>query len=843
MIGLVIVSHSRLLSDGLKQVADAMSRENVPIISAGGMEDNDKTLGTDAIRVLESIQSLTDCDGILIFSDIGSAKLSAETAIDLLEQNIRAKVQICQAPLVEGVLAAAVQSASGASLDDVAREAEQSFTPPSASSITASNDQPLSPHSDDALVREYSISNPLGLHARPAALFVTTMSRFQSDVRIRNITKKSPYVNAKSINRIITLEIEQSDDVSVSADGKDASEALDAMDELAATGFGEGVPHAAQKSTTALRQPVNIRHVDAENNTRLKGIPIAAGYAVAEAQHHRAIPVNVECHHIENSSTEITRLDDAMAKARDELVTLTETSREKIGVYEAKIFEAQQAQLNDPEILECTHKAILENHINAEAAWQQTVQTFITEYEQLDNKVLRARGADLADVGARVLSILAGTDLAKPTMTHPIILCVSELRPSDIPILDMTWIVGICAEKGSKTSHAGILASGLGVPVVFSLGDGLSQISDGDKITIDGVTGSVDCAPDATAVAKAETNRANWFKHVAEADRVKFEPAITVDGHRCRVAANMRGLPEISEIRNSGAEEVGLFRTEFLYMNRTQPPTEDEQFEIYKQAVIGLEQRPLVIRTMDIGGDKPVPYMERDPEDNPNLGWRGLRFGLDNPDISRLQIRAILRAGVEGPVRIMFPMVSTLDEVKAARQQCNAEMSSLASNNIPYGKDIEIGIMIEVPAAAEMAEQLAPHVDFFSIGTNDLTQYIMAADRGNPKVADLFDPFHPAVLRCIHRTILAANNAGIWVGMCGAMAGDPLATPILIGMGLDEFSMNAAQVPAFKLGYRSLSLAACSAMAEKAMSLESAKEVKEHAKMFSNEMLLRGRQK
>ena len=835
MIALVIVSHSREISDGLKRMADAMSRSNVPIVSAGGMDDGDDTLGTDATRVLEAIQSVSDHDGVLVFAAIGSAKLSAEMAISLLDEPDSGKVRFCDAPLVEGILAAAVQSAAGGGIEAVAYEAETAYQPPEAAEEPQEVAGTDTPHSEDALVRDYTIANPLGLHARPAALFVTEMNRHQADVRIRNATKNGGFVNAKSINRVVTLDVTQNNRITVSAEGEDAEAVHAAIVRLVDEGFGEEVPASAKAqavkapapSSAQVRQPV-----EATIDTPLKGIPIAEGYAVAEARHHRTEMPEVQPHAVADPDAEVRRFDDALAQARRDIESLKAESLSKIGDYQAKIFDAHLLQLADPEIVDEVRGLIRSERMNAEAAWQRTLQAMVEAYLRLDDKLLRARGEDLGDVGARVMGILTGAEAEALRFDRPVILCVDRLRPSDVPLLDLQWVQGVCAETGSKMSHAGILASGLGIPVAFGLGLGLATIPNGEEILLDGGAGTLDPAPDAQAIKAMEQKRADWQARKEAAERVKFEPAITRDGVRCRVAANMRDLQDLEAICASGAEEVGLFRTEFLFLNRDEPPDEDEQRGVYREAVKTLEGRPLVIRTMDIGGDKPVPYLSRDPEDNPNLGWRGIRHSLDNPELFQSQLKAILRAGADGPVRIMFPMVSSLSEVQAAKAQVKTATQTLTSAKEDFASDIETGIMIEVPAAAEMADKLAPHVDFFSIGTNDLTQYVMAADRGNAKVAPLFDPFHPAVLRAIRRTIDAAKANGIWVGMCGAMAGDVLAAPILIGMGLEEFSMNATQVPAFKLQVMSLSFEACRTLAAEVAALDGAAEVRGHVEVF-----------
>ena len=847
MIAIVIVSHSRDIADGLKRMADAMSSARVPIMAAGGMDEPDNPLGTDALLILQAIQSVLNEDGVLVFADIGSAKLNAETAIDLLDENQKEKVQFCDAPLVEGVLAAAIQSAGGGALDDVMREAQTAYIPAQVTTELAAQVDKTPPHSQSALRREYDIVNPLGLHARPAARFVTAMNAFASDVRLRNITSDSAYENAKSINKVMTLEVLRDNRISVSAEGADAAQVHDAIQKLIDENFGEGPAQASPKRSeeaTSLvgkralqevvsaelpREQAPLKH---DSGPILKGVAVSPGYAVAPARYIRAATPKVEPRQIADPQAEVARFNQALERTRGEIKGLMDQGRRALGTYDARIFEAHLLHLDDPEIIQTVRERIQTERINAEVAWQQSIGEMVASYRALEDTLMRARGDDLADVGARVLRILLGVKAPATGFDAPVILCLEQIKPSDLMALDFGHVQGMCVETGSKTSHAAILVSALGIPAVFGIGTRLREVEEGCEILLDGTEGTLNIRPDDAAIAAMQRKRDAWRVRVEEAQGLKFDPAVTRDGARCRVAANMAGTGEVETIVNSGAEEVGLFRTEFLYMNRNRAPSEEEQFEAYRQIVVGLKGRPLVIRTMDIGGDKPVPYLQRPLEVNPNLGWRGIRYSLDNDALFQTQLRAILRASAEGPVRIMFPMVSTVDEVLAARREVEKAKAHLVTGGHTFNAAIEVGIMVEVPAAAEMADRLASHVNFFSIGTNDLTQYVMASDRGNPKLSELFDPLHPAVLRTIQRAIVAAKQAGIWIGMCGAMAGDSLATPVLLGLGLDEFSMNASQIAEFKLDFSRLSVRECERLAHEVLALETAQQVRNRIQAF-----------
>lgn len=825
MISIVIVSHSRKLSDGLKDIADAMSQAPVPIVSAGGMDDPENPLGTDALRILDAIHGVMSDEGVLVFADIGSARLNAEMAIDLLEPDKHPKAHFCDAPLVEGVLAAAVQIAAGSRLEVVMREARQ------AGQAITPTEQPID-NLTDGISHEFTIQSRLGLHARPAALFVKAMNVFKGDIRLVNVTKNKHPVNAKSINGVMLSEVSANDTIRVVTGPEEAEAVFAEIDRLIRDNFGEEsiVPTKPAQVEHDIQRP--SEPPDKLASGTLKGISIAPGFAVGPLHHLRRNLPEIEPIPIADTKAEIDRFETALTKAEAEIGSSLQGASKQISAYDRKIFDAHIAYLHDPEILDHVRNAITADHLCAEGIWRRTIAELAQTYRTLGDPLLRARAGDIIDVGLRVLRFL-GTDKASVgSFDNPVILAFDELRPSDVLTLNETNILGICAMSGGKTSHAGILASALSIPVIFALGDALEGVPEGRQLLLDGADAKITISPDHKAIEKMEADRSAWEIRRAQAEAVRLLAAETTDGHKVRVAANMASVDELGLIADSGAEEIGLLRTEFLFMRRDAPPTEKEQYDLYRTIVEGLEGRPLTVRTVDIGGDKPVPYMNRPSEANPNLGWRGLRYSLDMPQLFETQLAAILRASAGGPVRIMFPLVSTVDEVRAAKKHVNAVMDLLRQRGVPFDTHIEIGIMIEVPAAAEMAELLAREVDFFSIGTNDLTQYVMAADRANPKVQTLFDPFHPAVLRMVAKSIRAAHDAGIWIGMCGAMAGNPMAVPILLGLGLDEFSMTPLDIAEFKLTLRGLAQSECHDLAIETLQLSSAEAVREQVSAY-----------
>jgi phosphocarrier protein FPr len=440
---------------------------------------------------------------------------------------------------------------------------------------------------------------------------------------------------------------------------------------------------------------------------------------------------------------------------------------------------------------------------------------------------MRARAGDVRDVGNRVLRHLLGVEAPLLDMAQPSVVLAGDLTPSDTAQFSPNTVLAVCTEGGGATSHSAILSRALGIPAVVGLGPALAGIEEGTIIAVDGSAGRVwpDPAPERLEALLAA--REAWLSGQAEAKARGQEEAVTADGHRVEVAANIGGPHDVDIALEYGAEGIGLFRTEFLFLERESAPTEEEQYEAYRHVARKMGQKPVIIRTLDIGGDKPIPYLDMAEEANPFLGWRGIRFCLDHPELFVPQLRAILRAAHGHNVSVMFPMVSTVEEVRAARRLLDQVKEELREEGIAHEEHLALGIMIEVPAAVAIADQLAAEVDFFSIGTNDLTQYTMAADRGNRRVAGLARALQPAVLRLIAQTVAAAHKAGIWVGLCGELGGNASATSLLLGLGLDELSMNAPSIPAVKEAVRHTTVAEAKEKATVVLGHDTAEEVEE----------------
>jgi phosphocarrier protein FPr len=825
MVGLVIVSHSPQLAEGVKLLADQMTQGAVRIATAGGIDDPDNPIGTDPIRVQQAIESVSDGDGVVVLMDLGSALLSAEMALEFLPPELVDQVHLSAAPLVEGAMAAAVQAAAGSSVEQVLAEAQSALSVKMeqlghSDSIAAAAPPEAQPATGAAQQIVLVVNNRQGLHARPAAKFVTTAGRFAADVRI---IKDGRSANAKSINQVATLGVRRGDEIAVTAAGADAAAALAAIQALADDNFGEADEPAPAESRPA---PA------AAASGALSGIPASPGVAIGPAALYRPAVPQVSRTTGADPAAEWPRLQTAIDEAARAIAAVQRQAVRQVGQAEAAIFEAHGLVLQDPDLLETVRARLSRERENAEWAWQQSIAELAETYRAMDDAYMQARAADIEDVGRRVLQQLLGVEPPSLEFAEPSILIAADLNPSDTARLDPDLVLGICTEFGGATAHSAILARALGIPAVVGLGHDLWRIGEGQTVAIDGEVGLCWTRPEADELTRLAAKREAWLAGRQRAKSAGQGAAVTRDAYRVEVAANVGSPNDIARALEFGAEGVGLFRTEFLFMDRDSAPSEDEQFEAYRSAAEQLDGAPLIIRTLDVGGDKPLPYLDMGEEANPFLGWRGIRFCLDRPHIFKPQLRAILRAGVlaggrPADVKIMFPMIGTVAEVRAARRVLVEVEEELRAEGQPFDARMDVGIMVEVPSAVAVADQLAREVDFFSIGTNDLTQYVMAADRGNSQVAGLVNALQPAVLRMIRQTAEAGRAAGIWTGMCGEMAGNPLATPLLIGFGLTELSMSAPSIPAVKEAVRALTLGEAQRMAHEALQLATAEEVSE----------------
>ncbi|MCH3905391.1 MAG: phosphoenolpyruvate--protein phosphotransferase [Lactobacillus sp.] len=528
----------------------------------------------------------------------------------------------------------------------------------------------------------------------------------------------------------------------------------------------------------------------------ITGIAASAGIAAAPAFLFLEPDLSFEHRQITDQQAEIDRFEDAVAVARTEVQALADQAQVKMGQEAADVFTAHLMILQDPEFVGAIEEIIQEQQINAEAALAQIEQKFVKLLSGLaGNAYMQERVADVRDVSKRLLAHLLKQPLPDlQAITSPVILVATDLTPSMTAHVNPKFIKGFVTDEGGKTSHSAIMARTLGIPAVVGTGKATTDIRTGQQIIVNGTAGTVVLYPTTQQLKQAEAERAAWQQRLRDEEALRNSASQTADGHRVIVAANL-GLPsDVEQAQKNGAEAVGLFRTEFLYMHADQFPSEDVQVEAYRQVLRAMPDKQVIIRTMDIGGDKRLPYWELPQEDNPFLGVRAIRLSLANEDVFRTQLRALLRASASGHLGIMFPLISNLSELRAAKKMLAEEKENLLQAGVKIGQDLQVGMMIEVPAAAILANRFAKEVDFFSIGSNDLVQYTLAADRTNRQLAQLSQPYNPAVLQLIWRTISAAHEAGIWCGMCGEAACDPIMLPLLIGAGLDEFSMNSGSI-------------------------------------------------
>ncbi|MEG9296452.1 phosphoenolpyruvate--protein phosphotransferase [Mangrovibacillus sp. Mu-81] len=527
----------------------------------------------------------------------------------------------------------------------------------------------------------------------------------------------------------------------------------------------------------------------------LKGIAASNGIAIAKAYRLVEPDLSFEKKSVESAEEEVARFQAAISTSKSELEAIRDKAREDLGEDKAQIFEAHLLVLSDPELLAPIEDKVKTENVNAEFALKETADMFVSMFESMDNEYMKERAADIRDVTKRVLSHLLGVQISNPSMvTEEVIVIAEDLTPSDTAQLNRQYVKGFTTDIGGRTSHSAIMARSMEIPAVVGTKSITSSVENGDMIIVDGLNGEVHINPTPEVIEEYKREHARYEDQKAEWAKLVNEPTVSKDGQHVELAANIGTPKDLEGVKNNGGEGVGLYRTEFLYMGRDELPTEEEQYEAYKAVLEGMEGKPVVVRTLDIGGDKELPYLNLPKEMNPFLGYRAIRLCLDEQEIFRTQLRALLKASPYGNLKIMFPMISNLQEFREAKAILEEEKKGLQENGTNVAGKIEVGIMVEIPSTAVMADVFAKEVDFFSIGTNDLIQYTMAADRMNERVSYLYQPYNPAILRLVKMVIDAAHNEGKWAGMCGEMAGDEIAVPILLGLGLDEFSMSASSI-------------------------------------------------
>ena len=661
----------------------------------------------------------------------------------------------------------------------------------------------------DALFsKPLTLPNANGLHARPAAVFAQAAKGFNASIYLHKQTQSA---NAKSLVAIMALQTVHGDSLQVSAAGEDAEAAIAALVALLAQGCGETVAAPA-----AVVEPVLSTSV-------LKGVCASPGSAFGVVVQVTEPELNIT-ESGAGEALERAALQRGLSAANGALQAL---QGKAVGSAQADIFRAHQELLEDPTLLEHAHKLLAEGK-SAAFAWSSATAATVKVFQGLGNALIAERAADLADVGQRVLKLILGIEDSAWDLPDRAILIAEQLTPSQTASLDTRKVLGFVTVGGGATSHVAILARALGLPAICGVPSQVLALVNGKQVLLDADKGELHLDPNLAEIEQLEAARKQQVQRRQRDVAQAFLPATTRDGHHVEITANVASLQEVEQSLALGGEGVGLLRSEFLYLDRNRAPSPEEQAGTYTAIARALgTERNLVVRTLDVGGDKPLAYVPMEAETNPFLGLRGIRLCLERPELLREQFRAILASAGFARLHIMLPMVSLLSELHVARQILEEEALALGLTELP-----KLGIMIEVPSAALMADVFAPHVDFFSIGTNDLTQYTLAMDRDHPRLASQADSFHPAVLRLIATTVKAAHAHGKWVGVCGALASEALAVPMLIGLGVDELSVSVPLIPTIKATVRELDLADCQIIARQVLGLEEAAQVREALRLY-----------
>ncbi|MEQ3552951.1 phosphoenolpyruvate--protein phosphotransferase [Pseudonocardia nematodicida] len=821
-VGIVVVSHSRPLADAAVALATEMVRGDAGfIVSASGVDDGG--FGTDAVAIGEAITRVDTGDGVVVLMDLGSAVLSAETALEFVDDATRERTLLCPAPLVEGLVAAAVAAGSGAPAAEVAAEAggaldgklshldapagaeapaavESAQPGPDAAAAGPVPPVPAGTSADGVHTGRFTVSLPHGLHARPAAVVVQAVRGLDARVSLRNATLDTAPVDAAGLSRVATLGALKGHEVEVSATGPDAGAAVDALLTLARDGFGESAPAPPTVSDVPAGRPV----------------PAAPGIGIGPARPRTAAEVVPPGPRPGPPGDHWKRVERARERVRGDLTRVRDRAAREIGAAEAGIFDAQLAMLDDPELVEAIRSDV-DRGTDAARAWIDAIGAVERQFAAVEDEYLAARVADVRDLRDRVLRALGGTVSAGPAADG--VLVADDLTLTEATELDPARTAAVLLAHGSPTAHSVILLRARGIPAVVGAASLVERAREGTTVVLDGSTGEVVLDPDPPTLADFRDRARALARRRADALSHADEPAVTTDGTTVLVGANLGSTQDARDA--TGADLAGLVRTEFCFLGRREAPTVDEQEADYRAIAEAMAGRCVTLRTLDVGGDKPLGYLPQSAEANPFLGVRGLRLALARPELLADQLEAIVRVAHDHPADVMFPMVATLDELTAARGMLRQAVARVGRGE----PDLRVGIMVEVPAAALKAPVFAPHVDFLSIGTNDLTQYALAAERGNEALAALADPLDPGVLALI-AAAGAVAGPDLLVAVCGEMAADEAAVPLLLGLGVRELSVAPAAVAGVKKAVRGVDVATARDLAARALAAPDAAAVR-----------------
>ena len=820
MVGLVIVSHSVTLAEGVQELVNQMTQGKVPIALAAGLEDPEYPIGTDPARIMAAVEEVQEGDGVLVLMDLGSSLMNAELALELLSEEARKNVRITAAPLVEGAMAAAIQASIGADLASMVAEAEGIIDSKAKQlgvrvggggpTFSLLDTEPV-PTSEESVELSVIIPNQLGLHARPSARVVGLLSAYDADVWL---LRGKEVASAKSLNQIAMLAVQHGEKVIFRAKGRDAKDALAALKVLVYGNFGDIDKKKVGKEEDKVKATMG-------------GIGVSPGTALGPIKWYQYSLARVKRREIADTDAEEIRLAEAIAMARIELSELQEEAVNRFGsTEEAEFFELHSMLLDDPYIVGTVHTLIHDLKMNAEAAWFETIKRTVKRYRALKNEYVRGRAIDVLDIGARVIRALTGKEEPGPVLTEPSILVVVDLGPTVLATLDTTNVLGIIAREGGPTSHVAIFSRALNIPAVVNVGTIARDLRNGTQVGLNGETGQVWVNPTIEDVALLQNLRNEWSEQLAAAKSLATAPAVTRDGKAIRIQANVGSREEVQLAMESGADGIGVLRTEFMYTNRNAPPSEDEQMQTYMEIAKSLNGAPLVVCTLDLSDNMHVPYLEKLSQSNqPVGGWRGIRFGLAHRDMFLQQIKALLRVAVRFPVKILLPMVSSLTEVRKTLALFGEARNELRRERISFADEVSLGIVLEVPSSIVLVDQFIKEADFFLIGTDDLISFVMASESKSSALFAEHDMLQPAVLRMVRDVVSTARQAGKEVNIGGVMTSNPLAIPLLIGLGLTEISVAPSAVAQAKEVVRSTVSYAAEKQALQALDLPDAASV------------------
>jgi len=797
MVGIVFVSHSKLLAEGVKELAEQMTQGKVSIEAAGGIDDEENPIGTDAMRVMAAIEKVYDNNNVLVLMDMGSALMSAEMAIQFLDEEIQKHIYLCAAPLVEGGIAAAVQAMIGADIKAVMEEASSAIKSKQkqlnleedeTSEERENNTKNKCEENKEFINFEITVPNKFGLHARPASKLIELTKDLLIDIQIS--INSSQWFNAKSLNNLSLLGAKQGDQLYFKISGNDSQILKERIQNFANNNFGDKDEENIQK--------VAKSDISPSNKKGIWGIPSSNGIATGKAIFLEKKKISIPKEKTADAIKETKKFENALKMAKDEILLNKKENENSLSKDEMAIFDAHINFIDDFELTDKVKNQISKESATSITAWYNITQDIANQYKNSKNSYTREREADVRDIQELVLKHLGLKTETNYNFSEPTILLAKNLQPSETLKLDTKYVKGFILEDGNENAHTAIMARSLGIPAITGVGHIFSKIPLNQEILINGESGEILTDPNSKEWLVALKTQKEQDSLASEEKKFSQNKVKTKEGIYVAVNANISGVTDALLAQEYGADGIGLFRTELYFMNQDKLPTEDQQVELYTQICRILKGKSITIRTLDVGGDKPISYLPIAKEENPFLGLRGIRFLLANKAVFKTQIRAILRVSKEQNVRMMFPMISKIEEWKEAVDLVSTCKKELEKEGLSFNPNMPCGMMVEVPSVLMCIDQFAKEVDFFSIGTNDLSQYLMAADRGNSAVSNLITTKEEAVLKAIEIIGNSAYKFKTPVSICGELGSKEEVIPYLLKHNIVSLSMNALQVPKIK---------------------------------------------